>query len=251
MRRMLPLLTACALLLLPLPVHAGEEEEAVITLPCAYSYPYSVGTVVIHFDREMPGTQFRLLRMQEEGNFEYFTYTSALPACPTSLVCETIEGDYLLEVTTPSDTQETRQVLNLHLTVADPDMDKSVTQTRIDCWFMQDPTLDELQIRTDEPVNNNGTVTSQTVCILARRSCAPGDLEMDGAVNAKDAAMLLRSAAAVGAKRASGLDSLRQAEADLDGSGSFNAVDASILLRYAALFGSRSFSGSIEDYLHR
>ena len=252
MHRISSLLTAAGMILLcSLPVQARAAQEEVIELPCTYAYPYHVGTVAIHFDREMPGTHFRLLRMQEEGNFPYFSYDTTMPACPTTLLCNTIEGDYLLEVVTPSDSQESPDVLSFHLSIADPDMEPSVTSTRIDYWFTVDPELEEHRTQSDTPENRDGIVEGQTVCLIARRSCAPGDLDGSGVVNATDASVLLRSAAAVVARRSPGIDSLRQAEADLDMNGTFNANDASLLLRYAALFGSSNFTGTIEDYIHR
>ena len=65
-----------------------------------------------------------------------------------------------------------------------------------------------------------------------------GDVNLDGAINAKDANEVLLAAARLGTGLSSGLTEVKEKAADVTGEGTINAKDASLILRYAAIFGT-------------
>ncbi len=65
-----------------------------------------------------------------------------------------------------------------------------------------------------------------------------GDVDVNGIVDATDAADLLVAAAAIGAGNDSRLDAAQTANADVDGNGVLDATDAAWILRYAAYIGT-------------
>ncbi len=77
---------------------------------------------------------------------------------------------------------------------------------------------------------------------------ALGDVNTDGAVDATDAANILKAAAALGSNKPSGLTPAQEAAADVNGDGAFDATDAAMVLKYAAAVGS-GYTGSLEDFL--
>ena len=79
------------------------------------------------------------------------------------------------------------------------------------------------------------------------------DINGDGRVNANDAAMILRAAANIGAKRPSGLTPEQEKRADADRDGRITANDAAIVERFAAACGARRYENSVQgwtDYLN-
>lgn len=78
---------------------------------------------------------------------------------------------------------------------------------------------------------------------LTTVSDTPGDINVDSAVDASDAAMVLSASAAVGAGGKSGLTSSQESDMDVDFDGDFDAEDAAIILTYAAYTGSGGTMG--------
>lgn len=78
-----------------------------------------------------------------------------------------------------------------------------------------------------------------------------GDVNMDGTVNASDAAVILYNAALMGAYGGNTyLNFSQEASADVNGDGICNASDAAIVLQYAAAIGANAFEGDLQAYLH-
>ncbi len=75
-----------------------------------------------------------------------------------------------------------------------------------------------------------------------------GDVNLDGKVDASDAADLLIALANVGAGAESGLTDAQTAAADADGNGTLNAGDAATILQYAAFIGAGG-TGTLTDFL--
>ncbi len=75
-----------------------------------------------------------------------------------------------------------------------------------------------------------------------------GDVNLDGKVDASDAADLLIALANVGAGAESGLTDAQTAAADADGNGALNAGDAATILQYAAFIGAGG-TGTLTDFL--
>ncbi|MBR2086884.1 MAG: dockerin type I repeat-containing protein [Oscillospiraceae bacterium] len=76
-----------------------------------------------------------------------------------------------------------------------------------------------------------------------------GDVDADGSVNAKDAAVILSASARFGATGNYGLTSEEVSAADIDRNGSVNAKDASWILQYAAAVGT-GYTNALELYLY-
>ncbi|MCR4645250.1 MAG: dockerin type I repeat-containing protein [Oscillospiraceae bacterium] len=78
-----------------------------------------------------------------------------------------------------------------------------------------------------------------------------GDVNMDGTVNASDAAFILYNAALMGAYGGNTyLNFSQEASADVNGDGICNASDAALVLQYAAAVGANVFEGDLQAYLH-
>ena len=75
-----------------------------------------------------------------------------------------------------------------------------------------------------------------------------GNVNLDGKVDASDAADLLIVLANVGAGAESGLTDAQTAAADADGNGELNAGDAATILQYAAFIGAGG-TGTLPDFL--
>lgn len=75
-----------------------------------------------------------------------------------------------------------------------------------------------------------------------------GDVNADSVVDAMDAAMILVSAAAVGAGGESGLTKEQERVAKVLGDESYSAMDAAMILTYAAAKGA-GFDGALEDFM--
>ena len=84
---------------------------------------------------------------------------------------------------------------------------------------------------------------------IAAQPVPAGDPDEDGAVNAKDASAVLRTAAQIGAKNKPTLNLAQRNACDVNGDGVVNANDASDILRYAAYIGARNPYRSIQDFL--
>ncbi len=65
-----------------------------------------------------------------------------------------------------------------------------------------------------------------------------GDVDLNGTINAADAAALLKAASLAGSGGASGLTADQETAADVNKDGTLNAVDAALILQYAAYVGS-------------
>ncbi len=65
-----------------------------------------------------------------------------------------------------------------------------------------------------------------------------GDVDLNGTINAADAAALLKAASSIGSGGTSGLTADQQTAADVNKDGTMNAVDAALILQYAAYVGS-------------
>ena len=85
---------------------------------------------------------------------------------------------------------------------------------------------------------------------LAESERALGDPDGSGRINANDAAMVLRAAARVGAKRHCGLTGAQQTAADVDRNTRINANDAALILRYAAYVGAKG-TKTLDEFLGR
>ncbi len=77
---------------------------------------------------------------------------------------------------------------------------------------------------------------------------ALGDVNLDAAVDASDAAEILIAAAAAGSGASSGLNNGQKSAADADSDKAYNATDAALILEYAAYAGSGGVL-SFEAYL--
>lgn len=226
------------------------EEELLITPDCERTLYYSVGNAEIHFDQNLSGCDFKIYRSQQEGDFLYYTYSTGL-AQESCLRCPLIEGDYLLIITVPSDTDSSMENIQLTFTIDDPDMDEnqSFDTTQWSFYFLTDSSLTE-----DSNVFNSCGITDRTVVNItsytfSRRDFMPGDVDKDGSVNANDAAEILVNASNVGAGHSSDFSAMQCAEGDLDGDGNCNANDAALVLTYAAASASGSFQGTIAEYI--
>lgn len=80
--------------------------------------------------------------------------------------------------------------------------------------------------------------TSIYIKIVDSKVANLGDVDINGVVDAADAADLLVAAAAIGAGNDSGLNETQTANADVDGNGVLDATDAAWILRYAAYIGA-------------
>ena len=107
--------------------------------------------------------------------------------------------------------------------------------------------IDEKTIGVAVDTDNNGTYETK-IAQSAEVSAALGDVNGDGAVNAKDAAKVLIAAAKIGTGNSTGLTAEKEAAADVNGDGTINAKDANIVLRYAAAVGTGQ-KVSIKDFI--
>ena len=76
-----------------------------------------------------------------------------------------------------------------------------------------------------------------------------GDVDADGSVNAKDAAVILKASARFGATGNYDLTPEQIAAADIDRNGAVNAKDAVWLLQYAAAVGT-GYTDALELYVY-
>ncbi len=76
-----------------------------------------------------------------------------------------------------------------------------------------------------------------------------GDVNLDSAVDATDAASVLIAAAAVGSGSASGLTDTQASNADVNWDGGFDASDAALILQYAAAAGT-GYTGTPLDFFN-
>ena len=80
-------------------------------------------------------------------------------------------------------------------------------------------------------------------------SSLPGDVNLDGAVNATDAAEILIAAAKSGAGEDSGLNAQQKLNADVNADSEINAGDAATVLMYAAAVGAGEEETKIEEFV--
>ena len=73
-------------------------------------------------------------------------------------------------------------------------------------------------------------------------------LNLDGVINAKDAATVLIAAARLGTGGATGFTDEQAISADVNNDGAINAKDANIILLYAAAVGTGNAT-NIKDYI--
>ncbi len=93
------------------------------------------------------------------------------------------------------------------------------------------------------------TMSSLGFCMVsAAEPTGLGDLNGDRLADARDAAMILAAAAAVGVGMESGLTAAQEAAADANGDGVFNAEDAAYILQYGAEVGSGNTESSFADW---
>lgn len=236
-----------AALCVPLSVSA-ETEQVVLTPP--EQMPHAVGSVLLCMDSDMNGAYFEMHRMQDEGDFLYYTYAQMLGEDVT-VECPLWEGNYVLYVTRPAADSEEIQEHRYEFTVDDPDNDpeQRFDSCRVELHFSTDEKAKSNSVKEAEPEIQNRVLLKSTDYVYAQRKFALGDLNVDGAANASDAAELLIAAAEVGAGNSSGLTALQAVEADLNGDGTFNSADAADLLGYAAASASGSFRGSLLAYM--
>ena len=76
-----------------------------------------------------------------------------------------------------------------------------------------------------------------------------GDVNLDGTVNATDAAEILIAAARSGAGEESGLTAQQKQNADVNSDSEINASDAATVLMYAAAVGAGEADAKIEDFV--
>ncbi len=91
-------------------------------------------------------------------------------------------------------------------------------------------------------------VLALPVIPAAAESQALGDVNGDGIVDSKDAALILVDAAASGTAGSS-FTAAQKTAADADASGTADAADASIILGYASQLGTGAVAGTLEEYL--
>ena len=96
-----------------------------------------------------------------------------------------------------------------------------------------------------------GTAIEDVTTTVTMENFAPagliGDVNLDGMINAVDAAHILVASAEVGSGNESGLTAEQTALADVNEDGTFNAVDAAIILCYAAAVGS-GYTGTLQEF---
>ncbi len=96
-------------------------------------------------------------------------------------------------------------------------------------------------------IDTDGDGTYETA-LPAETSVSLGDLNVDGHVDANDAAEILVAAAAAGAGLDHGLTEDQQTAADVNSDGTFDASDAALVLQYAAYAGTGG-AMSFEEFL--
>ncbi len=108
------------------------------------------------------------------------------------------------------------------------------------------------QVSVDPDMRDGTTILNNAVIHFLRESTGSsslGDVNLDGNVDAADAAAILIAAAAVGSGAESGLDAEQEALADLNADGAFDASDAALVLQYAAYAGAGG-DATIEEFLN-
>lgn len=253
LKRSLSAVLATAMLLSPLHVSAENSNAHIrLTPPADMSASASVGKLTICCDSSMKGTIFELHLYQEEGDLQYYRFTSNYKE-ETEIECPLMKnGDYMLVVRVPqADSSEARSYL-YPFGAEDPDPadhPSDFDSTELTMHFQVDPTLDADTEEVNEPVLVDRIYTGESHCSYARQAFSAGDVNSDGTINAKDATSILVGAAALGVGKESGLSSLAVAEGDVNGDGSMNAKDAAFVLSYAAALGVKAFEGSIDEYI--
>ena len=230
-------------------LHVCAEEETIALTP-PEQMPAAVGTVSVWMDSSMNGMSFELHRVQEEGEFVYYSYKPQLLR-ELTVTCPVWEGDYILLVTSLSDESNELLENRYEFSIADPENDpkQSFDESEVSFLFDVEPTAPESGMYPTDLGNVDRVLKTQYLQVFARSEFELGDLNADGEANAADAADLLIAAASLGAGNDPGLTSLQMAEADLNGDGLYNSSDASELLRYAAEKAAGNFDGSVLDFV--
>ena len=239
-----------SLLMMTNPLTAIAAEDKTVELTPPEQMPAAVGAITLSMDSSMNGMHFEIHRVQEEGEFVYYSYRPALFR-ELTVTCPVWEGDYVLFLTTVSDDSPDLREYRYEFTIADPENDpeQSFDTSEILYQIDVDPSAEKNAFDTNELGNQERVLRTEYQQVLARTDFSLGDLNADGQANAADAAELLIAAAALGAGSDPGLTSLQAAEADLNGDGLYNSADASELLRFAAISAAGDFSGSLLDFM--
>ncbi|MDE5565144.1 MAG: leucine-rich repeat protein [Oscillospiraceae bacterium] len=111
----------------------------------------------------------------------------------------------------------------------------------------------EAQWKKVDVDNNNDPFTTATVHFNAAALPEPdlllGDVNGDDAINASDAAVVLITAAQIGAGDAVDLTDKQKSAADVNKDSKINASDAAVILMYAAAVGAGDKDVKIEDFI--
>ena len=111
---------------------------------------------------------------------------------------------------------------------------------------------DEVEIAQPEiDLKGNGSVVFSTVTAYGNAVSAwenVGDLDSDGTSNAKDATSILRTSAAIGTGRETGLSAETLQYADVNADGNVNASDATLILRFSAKKGC-GYDGALAEFV--
>lgn len=98
-------------------------------------------------------------------------------------------------------------------------------------------------------IENAVSLADPTAVPETGTSAGKGDVDLDGTINASDAAEVLIAAAKLGAGADAELNETQAANADVNSDGDLNAADATIILVYAAAVGSGAENVTIADFI--
>ena len=245
--RLLSLLTAGCLLLSPLSAAAAADSQT-ITLTPPEKMPAAAGKLTLQFDRNMNGTTFQVFRVQQEGEFLYYSHRITL--CDGVTVdCPLWEGDYKLVLLSVLDDSAEYQQRDFAFTIDDPDNDLSFDQSQRIFVFDTDPEAASDTSTATNYIDEQRSYVEKYLWDLAQPEFRLGDLDGNDTANSADAAVILMAAAEVGAGGKTGFTSLQTEEADINGDQFINSVDAADLLQYAAASAAGNFSGDLLEYI--
>ncbi len=232
------------------PIHASADSLQIVTIPRHSMLTYDVATLNINYNQEFSGSVISVYRIQDEGEFLYYTYDTGWTDL-TQLQFLLKEGDYRLTAEIPSADSVGKIIFELPFTIDDPDMDESQSfdRTKFDITLTCDGNLQEDTLNLPEQEIQDRIIQKNAVYTMARRNISIGDLEQDGEINATDSALILQCCAEAGAGGINSFTSLQVLEADVNKNGDCDAEDASIILQYSAEVATGIYNDSFELYL--
>ncbi|MEE5991721.1 MAG: dockerin type I domain-containing protein [Oscillospiraceae bacterium] len=235
------------------PFHVHADGAEIIEIEKHPMLMYDVARLTVAYGSELSGSELSIYRIQDEGEFLYYTYSAGWTEAMTEVQFLLKEGEYCLKAEVPSADFPEKTIFELPFTIDDPDMDEMQSFDRTEMYILLrcDNTVSENTLHNPAQEIRNRIIEKNLVYTIARRMISIGDLVQDDVINAGDAALILQCSAEMGAGAVNSFSSLQVLEADVDQNGICNAEDATIILRYSAEVAAGNYTGEFKNYLQK